>query len=86
MGESLGMTTNTPSAREQAQHFIGLLKKFQNAMLVTHTGEHGFHARPMAIADVEDDGRLWFITSAEAMARAISCLVPERQGTTRTLS
>ncbi len=34
-------------------------------MLVTHTGEHGFHARPMAIAQVEKDGRLWFITSAE---------------------
>ena len=59
------MTTNAPSALEQARHFIGLLKKFQNAMLVTHTGAQGFHARPMAIADVEDDGRLWFITSVE---------------------
>jgi general stress protein 26 len=55
----------TPTPNEQAGHFIALLKQFQNAMLVTHTGEHGFHARPMAIADVEDDGRLWFITSAD---------------------
>jgi len=55
----------TPSSDEQAQHFIALLKKFQNVMLVTHTGKHGFHARPMAIADVEDDGRMWFITSVD---------------------
>jgi general stress protein 26 len=58
------MNAITP-ADEQARHFIGLLKKFQNAMLVTHTGEHGFHARPMAMADVEDDGRMWFITSVD---------------------
>lgn len=57
---------NAPSSStEQTQHFIALLKKIQNAMLVTHTGEHGFHARPMAIADVEADGRLWFITSID---------------------
>ncbi len=34
-------------------------------MLVTHTGPDGFHARPMALAEVEDDGRVWFITSAD---------------------
>lgn len=58
---------NAPSSStEQAQHFIALLKKLQNAMLITHTGEHGFHARPMALADVEDNGRLWFITSVDS--------------------
>ncbi|MEZ0257372.1 MAG: pyridoxamine 5'-phosphate oxidase family protein [Chthoniobacter sp.] len=57
---------NAPSsASEQTQHFLTLLKKLQNAMLVTHTGEHGFHARPMAIAQVEDDGRIWFFTSVD---------------------
>jgi len=56
---------NAPSSSEQSAHFLSLLKKFHTAMLVTHTGAHGFHARPMAIARVEDDGRLWFITSAE---------------------
>jgi general stress protein 26 len=50
---------------EQAGHFLALLKKFQTAMLVTQSGGGGFHARPMAIAKVEDDGRLWFITGAD---------------------
>jgi general stress protein 26 len=56
----------TPSPAVQSRHFISLLQKFHTAMLVTHTGEHGFHARPMAIAEVQDDGCLWFITSADA--------------------
>jgi general stress protein 26 len=55
----------TPSPAGQSQHFISLLKKFHTAMLVTHTGEYGFHARPMAIARVEDNGRLWFITNTD---------------------
>jgi len=55
----------TYSPAEQLEHFISLLRKFSTAMLVTHTGDHGFHARPMAFAEIEDDGRLWFITSAD---------------------
>ncbi|HEY3900093.1 MAG TPA: pyridoxamine 5'-phosphate oxidase family protein [Chthoniobacter sp.] len=55
----------THSPTEQSQHFISLLKKFATAMLVSRTGEHGFHARPMAFAKIEDDGRLWFITGAD---------------------
>lgn len=51
---------------DQALHFISLLKKFRTAMLVTHTGAFGFHARPMAIAKVEDDGRLWFFTNGNS--------------------
>ena len=55
----------THSPAEQSQHFVSLLKKFSTAMLVTHTGELGFHARPMAFAEIEDDGRIWFITGAD---------------------
>ncbi len=54
------------SPSDQALHFISLLKDFKTAMLVTHTGPSGFHARPMAIAKVEDDGRLWFFTSKDS--------------------
>jgi general stress protein 26 len=53
------------SSREQSEHFISLLKSFSNAMLVTHTGPDGFHARPMALAEVEDDGRIWFVTGVD---------------------
>lgn len=34
-------------------------------MLVTHAGEGRLRARPMAIAQVEEDSRLWFLTGAE---------------------
>ena len=55
-----------PSPSTQTAHFISLLKKLRTAMLVTQTGgEFGLHARPMAIADVEDDGRIWFISGKD---------------------
>ena len=54
-----------PSPGEQAEHFISLLKKFHTAMLVTHLWPQGIHPRPMAIAKVEDDGRIWFFTGAD---------------------
>jgi general stress protein 26 len=55
--------TTAPAA--QTRHFLELLKKFSTVMLVTHTAEHDIHSRPMAIAEIEDDGRLWYITGAD---------------------
>lgn len=60
------MTTANMSPGEERQHFIGLLRKFRTAMLVTVGVDQHFHPRPMAIAEVEDDGRLWFLTSVES--------------------
>ena len=54
-----------PSPSAQTAHFISLLKKLNTAMLVTHTGDAGFHARPMALAAVEDDGQIWFISGKD---------------------
>jgi len=39
-----------------------LLKDFDAAMLVTRSDEGSLRARPMALADVDDDGVLWFLT------------------------
>jgi general stress protein 26 len=39
-----------------------LLEDFGIAMLVTRTGEGQIRARPMALAEVELDGTLWFLT------------------------
>jgi general stress protein 26 len=50
---------------EQREHFLKLLKQFSTAMLVTHAGAGELRARPMAIADVEAGGRVWFITSVD---------------------
>lgn len=39
-----------------------LLKDFDTAMLVTHAAGGQLHARPMAVAQVEPGGDLWFVT------------------------
>lgn len=44
------------------QKLIDLMKSFDTAMLVTHCGGEDLEARPMAIAKVEDDGQIWFVT------------------------
>lgn len=56
---------STPSSTEQREHFISLLKRFDTVILVTLNGEHEFHGRPMAVAAIEPDGRLWFLTSKD---------------------
>src|ERR1700750_234953 len=54
-----------PATAEQREHFLKLLRQFSTAMLVTHAEGHRLRARPMAIAQVADDGTLWFITGLE---------------------
>lgn len=46
----------------QSEKFCELLKKFDTAILVTASAE-GMIGRPMAIAGVEEDCRLWFFTA-----------------------
>ena len=41
---------------------IDFISDFKNAMLVTRTDDGSLHSRPMAIAKVEDDGTIWFVT------------------------
>ena len=45
-----------------ADRLKDLLKDFNTAMLVTHAPDGTLHARPMAVAQVEPDGDLWFVT------------------------
>lgn len=51
----------------QTNNFRDLLCEFETAVLVTHT-EGILRARPMAIAQIEDNCDLWFITG-EATAK-----------------
>lgn len=48
------------------ERFHALLKDFDTAVLITRGGETDFRARPMAIARVEADCDLWFITAADS--------------------
>lgn len=50
----------------QKEKFRDLLRGFNTAVLVTHTGKNAFNARPMAIAAVDDECGLWFITSHDS--------------------
>jgi general stress protein 26 len=52
------------SSRKAQENFLDILRRFDRAMLVTHAPA-GFHTRPMAIADTDQDGSLWFITGAD---------------------
>jgi len=55
----------TASPAEQREHIYKLLKGFRTAMLVTHGDEDHLRVRPMAIAQVEENGQVWFVTSSE---------------------
>jgi len=54
------------STTEQRDHFLSLLRKFNSAMLVTATSTGELHARPMALAEVEEDACVWFITASDS--------------------
>jgi general stress protein 26 len=60
---TVGMSTL--SSTEQREHFISLLRQFDTVMLVTLNNDHEFHGRPMAVASIEPDGHLWFLTSSD---------------------
>jgi general stress protein 26 len=52
-------------APDLMKHFIGLLRNFDAATLITHQGNAALHGRPMAIADVDTDGTLWFVSTTD---------------------
>ena len=58
----------------QTEKIRCLLKDFPTAMLITHGTRGRLHARPMAVAKVEEDCGLWFITGNHtSTAREVSC-------------
>jgi len=59
--------TITPpvATAEQREHWLKLIRQFNTVMMVTHAEDDRLRARPMGIAQVEDGGRLWFITAME---------------------
>lgn len=46
--------------------FHELLTSFSHGMLVTRTSAGEMHARPMAIAEIDGSGNVWFTTSHES--------------------
>jgi general stress protein 26 len=44
---------------------VELLREFSTAMLITHDRDRHLRARPMAIAEVEDSGKIWFLSGED---------------------
>lgn len=51
---------------QELSKFYDLLTRFDTGMLITHSGSNNLHARPMAIAQVDPNCDLWFITSFDS--------------------
>jgi general stress protein 26 len=49
-----------------AEKFHDFVQHFDMAVLITHGAETHFHARPMAIAQVDENCDLWFISADES--------------------
>ena len=45
---------------------VDALKSFDNVMVATTADDGTVHARPMAVAEVDDHGVLWFVTAIES--------------------
>jgi general stress protein 26 len=52
-------------SKDDHSKLVELLKQFSTAMLVTHEAEGRLRARPMAIAQVEPNGKLWFLSGED---------------------
>jgi len=50
---------------DKSKKLIDIVRQFDNAMLVTHDGNR-LDARPMAVAQADDDGGLWFVTDRQS--------------------
>lgn len=53
-------------ANTDLKKLYDILTEFDTAMLITHTPDGRLHARPMVIADVEENCDLWFITRSDS--------------------
>ncbi|GAA5505809.1 pyridoxamine 5'-phosphate oxidase family protein [Novipirellula caenicola] len=47
---------------DKHEKLIDLISEFDHAMLVTRSASGTLGSRPMAVAQMEDDGDLWFVT------------------------
>ena len=48
---------------EDIEHLRGMIDKSKTGMLTTFTIDNGFHSRPMATAQLDVEGSLWFFTN-----------------------
>jgi general stress protein 26 len=66
MPEESGCNGSDIMKTTETEKFHELLESFSTAVLITHGHETHFHSRPMAIARVDEDCDLWFITADDS--------------------
>jgi general stress protein 26 len=54
---------NDWSKTESLKYLQDKVKEVKIAMLTTYSPEEGFKSRPMATADIDDEGNIWFFTN-----------------------
>ena len=56
--------SNMQDKQEERQHFADLIEDFNTALLVSHNGE-SLQARPMRLAQCDENGSIWFLTGKD---------------------
>jgi len=51
---------------DELQKFQGLLSRFDTGMLITQAGNNMLHGRPMAVAQVDEQCDVWFVTDIDS--------------------
>jgi general stress protein 26 len=51
---------------DREKHFFELLREFDTATVITRARTGELHGRPMAVAEVDGEGTLWFITNVDS--------------------
>lgn len=77
---------------EKAQRLKEIVERIDEAMFVTKARNGSLRARPMAIAEIEDDGTLWFVTALDSEKieevgnDSVSAVVGQKDGTFLSIS
>lgn len=50
----------------EERHFHELIRSFDHAMLTTHGRDGSLHARPMIVAEIDEDANVWLMSDVRA--------------------
>jgi general stress protein 26 len=65
-GMTIAALRNMAPNESTTERFLEILKGFDTAILLTHSQDGTLHGRPMALAEIDDDGVLWFLTRIDS--------------------
>lgn len=54
------------ASQGEERHFLELIRTFDHAMLTTHGRDGTLHARPMIVAEIDNNGDVWLMSDVRA--------------------